>query len=481
EELILDFNNINRIPESIGRLQFIKKISLSFNDLNRLPDQISNLKTLEELNLNAGKIEHVTSYQWLRGFYRSDDPKPFKRVTINQIENFPEDLSKWTAIKKIYLTDNSKINTKQLWNGLLTIPSKEYLLDVENCGITFLPDKGWERFLVKSLNISNNRIEDIPTNIQLAPYLSVINFNQNKLKVSPVNLNQYVGNKAEKALWFIELGILADTSLTRTDDMVLALVKKSRNHHNRKEFKQALADANTALSINDSLAMIKLSLTKMGELNYEMGNYQTAINYLSKAILKNKDDNVRIMNFVIPPFEYRAKSYLKLGDTLSAIKDYETLAENYSDRWGEVGLLYKATGKADQAKASFEKGIIKFQQQIEFNINKKQPVEMYQLSRLELMIIKEEFVRALKYANKLEKDIKLIDHITLLRYLKASAEIGSNAFNSKSKAELLNFIQLNKNLIGGWGYELFDDWLNLTTISQDKKKLIGEINNRIKP
>jgi len=293
-------------------------------------------------------------------------------------------------------------------------------------------------------------------------------------------LNQYVDNRYEKALWFVDLGLISEKELPRTDSMVLALVNKSSNHYYRKEFKHAVELVNTAVSINDSLAMSKIFLTNLGEANYEVGNYHVAIDYLSKAITRDTAGPVRIMNFVIPDFDFRAKSYLKLGDTLSAIRDYVTLAEQFSDSWGEVGLLYKAIHKSKEADIAFEKGLKKYQDQIDYFKKTKQPAEMQQLSLLELMIIKENFRQAIKYAADLEKEFKLIQHLTLLRYLKASAEIGNNSFAMESKSELLNFIKVNKKSISGWGYELFLKWLSITKISKEKETLIRSITDHIK-
>ncbi|MBC7758592.1 MAG: leucine-rich repeat domain-containing protein [Phormidesmis sp. FL-bin-119] len=480
EVLNLDFNNIRHVPVSIGLLQAIKKIGLSYNDLDSLPEQIASLRSLQELNLSTGIISDIKRYD-NRSIYRKDDPNPTKKLTVNRIRNFPEDLSGWISLKKLNLASNSGINNKQLMKGVFTIPSKRYSLDLQNCGIIDLPRQGWQNFFVASLNLRNNQITEVPSGILQAPYLSEINLNNNRLKTSPINLNQHVANRYEKALWFIDLQIMSDKELPKTDSMVLALINKSNNHYNRKEFKQAVELVNIAVGINDSLAMKKIFLTNMGEANYEVGNYRTAIDYLSRAIKQDTASNVRIMNFVVPDFEFRAKSYLKLGDTASAINDYKTLAENFSDSWGDLGLLYKAIRKSDEANIAFEKGIEKYQDQIDHSRKSNQSVEMQQLSVLELLIIKEDFDRAIRFAADLEKEFKSIQHVTLLRYLKASAEIGNNSFDITSKSELLNFIKVNKKSISGWSYELFFKWLNITKISKDKEILMREISDNIKP
>ena len=477
EELILDLNNIRHIPVSIGELRLIKKIGLSNNDLDSLPEQISSLKSLQTLYLSAGEVGNLKRYNMLRAIYRKDDPSPAKRITVNHIKNFPQDLSKWTSLRMLYLDNNTEINTEQLLKGIFTIPSKGYLLSLENCGVSFLPSNGWPSFFPKTLNLRSNQMEEIPSDIVHAPYLTEINLNKNKLKTSPIDLNQYVANEYEKALWFVDLGIISDQKLPKTDDMVLALVKKSQSHYYRKEFKKAVELSNTAVSINDSLAMNKMSLTDIGQANYEVGNYTTAIKYLSKAILRDTAGGIRIMNFVIPDFDFRAKSYLKLGDTLSAIRDYKILAEKFSDSWGDVGLLYKATHQSNEANIALEKGIEKFHDQITYLTKTKQSAALQQLSLLELLIIKEDFKRAILYADTLEKEFKLIEHVTLLRYLKSTAEIGNQSFVLKGKPELLRFININKASISNWDYRLFVKWLTLTKLPKENIILITELTD----
>ena len=480
EDLNLNLNNIRRIPISIGKLQAMKTLNLGFNDLDSLPYEISELKSLQQLYLNTGEANTTKVSNAIRAIWREDDPNPNRKITVNHFKNFPEDLSHWNSLKKLSLINNSEINKEQLFKGLFSIPSKGFLLELQNCGISILPKEGWGSFFVKSLNLRDNQIREIPEEIRLAPFLSEINLNANMLKASPNNLNQYAANKYEKALWFVDLGLISQKELPRTDSMVLALINKSNNHYYRKEFRQAVELEQAAVGINDSLAMKKMFLTNMGEANYEVGNYNKAIDYLTKALRTDTAGRVKIMNFVVPDFEFRAMSYLKLKDTLSAINDYKILAEKYSDKWGDVGLLYRSIHQSDSASIAYERGIKKYVDNIDYFKKTKQSSEMHQLSLLELMIISEDFNRAIKYAAEIKKDFKLVQHIVLFNYLKASAEIGNNSFDKKSLPELLNYINLNKKFILGWGYDLFSKWLSITTISKDKKDLINDIMENIK-
>lgn len=479
--LLLGSNNIKTIPKSIGELRALKKLDLSFNDLDSLPREMEDLSAIEELNLYSATVDGAKRNNYMRGIYRKEDPNPKRKISVNHLKNFPRNLDKWGNLKKIFLNNNTEINSAQVFEGLFSSPAKAYQVELENCGIEALPVTGWNKFFAGDLNLGGNKISVVPENIKSAPYLYKINLNRNNLKTQPVNLNQYVDNQYEKQLWFVDLGIINENDLPRTDSMVLALVNKSNNHYYRKEFNRSVDLANKALKINENLAISKFYNNNLGESFYEVGEYEKAIKYLTKAIQRDTAGGVRIMNFVIPDFEFRAKSYLKQKDTVSAIKDYETLAQNFSDSWGDVGLLYKSIGNNTAANDAFSKGIKKYEDQIAYAKKNKQAVEMQQLSLLELMIVKEDFKNAEKYSDELGREFNNIAHKTLLAYLKACSQIGNGSFDYYSLPKLYSNIDLNKKSVTGWGYELFFKWLRITKIPKDKAITMREITDRIKP
>jgi hypothetical protein len=185
------------------------------------------------------------------------------------------------------------------------------------------------------------------------------------------------------------------------------------------------------------------------------------------------------MNFIQPDFEFRAKSYLKLGDTLSAIKDYEILSlEFHQSNWGDIGLLYKSIGMQEESNKAFSAGIKNYKETIDFNQKRKQEIDLYELSLLELMIVSEDFSSAIKYANEIKGDVRGIGHATLLSYLEATAKIGlGQEVNLKA---LQDMVISNKKSISGWGYELFYKWLRITKISLEKVNKMRAITDSIK-
>ncbi|MES2445839.1 MAG: hypothetical protein V4546_01580 [Bacteroidota bacterium] len=474
-------NKIQHLPNDFGQMKLLKELNLSANNLVELPASFANLSLLEKIYLAGGVTDQKDKKDPFRENYRKDSPYAAYNGGSNQIAALPNDLSRWKHLKKIDLSNLTNLGNEAIL-ALRTISSNGYSIEFENGNITELPKDGWSKFNVGVLNLRNNKIKELPRDIVNAPFLSSYNFNQNRLPSKPINQNSYAANKYQKLAWFTEFGFIDPNKLPIVDSMALALVEKSSSHYYRKEFKQSVEAANQAIRINRELALGRIIKGNLGEANYQIGKYNEAIELLTAAIKRDTAGNVRIMNFVVPNFEFRAKSFLKIGDTLSAIKDYETLAlNNWSDSWAETGLLYAVLNDKEKSKIAFEKGIKKYQSQIDYGKKQKNNIELEQLSLLELLIIAEKFIDAEKYAQELKKDIKSNANLTILAYLNASVKIALNKSEEVDETGLMQIISTNKKTIESWSYELFFKWLRVTKIDEVKAKHIRRITDAIKP
>ncbi len=502
DSLIISFNKLTHLPDDFGSLRNLKTIDFSYNKIQALPFSVGSLIKLEELflvdnNLSAlpESLSKLTSIHKLvlsnsekksknndysgREIFRKDDPRSNRAYGENTFSLLPKDLSGWTSLKGIYISQHTMLNEVELFKSMFTIGAKNFSVELENANITTLPTEGWKNFNIGQLNLGSNKIASIPKDIVNAPYLTGISLYRNSLPSKPFNLNSGVNNMYQKLLWFRELGFINQADLPKVDSMALAYVEKSDSHYYRKEFSKMVEAAQNAIQINPALAKSKLSIRYLGEAKYETGDYSGAIADLTIAIKKDTAGNVRIMNFVTPDFEFRAKSYLKLGDTLSAIKDYETLSINFhQDKWGDVGLLYKSIGKLQEAKKAFEAGKAYYKETIDFNTKNKQDNEMYELSLLELTIIAEDFHSAIKYAAEIKTNMKKIGPQTLFFYLDAVAKIGANT--SINFGILNDHIVANKKNISGWSFELLFKWLRVTKIQPNKTDQIRRLTDAIK-
>lgn len=477
--LNLASNKIQHLPNDFGQMKLLKELNLSANNLVELPASFANLSLLEKIYLTGGVTDQKDKKDPFREIYRKDSPYAAYTGGSNQIAVLPNDLSKWSKLKKIGLSNLMSLGNDAIL-ALQTISSKGYSVEFENGNITELPTDGWEKFNVGVLNLRNNRITELPKNIIKAPFLTSYNFNQNRLPSKPINQNSYAANKYEKLLWFKDFGFIKEHDLPKTDSMALAYIEKSSTHYYRKEYHKTIEAAESAIRINKQLADQRLNIRNLGEAKFFTQDYKGAIENLTKAIKNDTAGKVRIMNFVNPDFVYRAKSYLKIGDTLSAINDYRILGEKFNeDTWGEIGLLYHATGDNEKSKSSFAKGVASYTNYISEAKKRKYDVELKQLSLLELLIIAEDFRKAQQYVSEIKNEIKGMGNKLLFNYLDACVKIANNqAVNLKQLKEML---ANDKKSVENWSYELFFKWLHLTKIEKQKAQSMRELSDVIKP
>lgn len=473
-------NNLNKLPESFGQLKRLEELNLSANDLVELPSSFKELSSIQTLYLSNSKQKNEgTAKDMYREIYRKDSPYSANGGGLNHFAKLPDDLSQWSKLKKISLSNVTSLGNDALL-ALQTVTSKGYSIELENGSITQLPKNGWQKFNVGVLNLRNNSIEELPVDIINASFLRAYNFNQNHLPTKPINQNSSAANKYEKLLWFNEFGLIPDQDLPKIDSMALAYIEKSSTHYYRKEHPKSLENAQKALNINPLLAEKRLNIRNIGESKFFTENYKGAVESFTKAIKVDTAGGVRIMNFVIPDFTYRAKSYLKLGDTLSAINDYKILAEKFhEDTWGDIALLYKSIGDKVNAEASFKKGIKQYSDYIGDAKKRKYNVELKQLSLLELIIIAEDFKKANEYATNIQEEIKGKGNKVLFDYLDACAKIGVETKVNLDTTRAT--LKSGKKEVQNWGYELFFKWLRITKIDAKKALLMRELTDLIKP
>ena len=88
------------LPESIGRLKFLKILILSYNKLTTLPESIGNLLSLQTLDLGNNEItslpESICNLKSLE----------ILKLAKNKIESLPESMGNLQSLKELRLEDN---------------------------------------------------------------------------------------------------------------------------------------------------------------------------------------------------------------------------------------------------------------------------------------------------------------------------------------------------------------------------------------
>ncbi|XP_062854536.1 leucine-rich repeat-containing protein 47 [Trichomycterus rosablanca] len=151
QSLILCRNNITSAPKTIGELKSLKVLDLSVNNLQNLPEEICCLNELTTLNVSCNKISALPG-----GLNRCT-----KLSSINVCKN---------ALS--FLPDDLFSPSLELLN---TIIASENCIDHLNPDIHNLP-------ALKVLDMSNNKLSEIPFELADCSKLKEINFKGNSLK-----------------------------------------------------------------------------------------------------------------------------------------------------------------------------------------------------------------------------------------------------------------------------------------------------------
>ncbi|MFD2967034.1 leucine-rich repeat domain-containing protein [Sphingobacterium bambusae] len=470
ENLDVSVNHLKQLPASIGSLKRLKTLNVSHNLLTTMPDEIGTLSSLEYLQAQNNVPTHHSLYDGSRKIYRKDDPKTDREVFVSSLNSFPKDLSSWSNMKSINLSHND-FSSFDVMKALLTIPAKGFNIDLSNAHVRTLPDSGWDNFLVTALRLNGNQIDTLPEDIVSAPILSVLNLQNNNLPKTPKNYNTHAGKRNEVLLYFEQVGLLHEEELPKNNDMAVALMEKSYQYFlYDKDYRSSLEMYQKALRFDPDVVLRSLDVRNLGEAYYHMQHYREAIHYLTRAIQQDTVGPVRIMNFVVPDFEYRAKSYLALQDTSSALQDYLELAQRF-DRayWTHIGMLYQQMSLKNSASEAYQRVIDYYQTQIDHpDVNKDQK-ELAMLCIMETYILSHKYDAAGQYAKAIDGKFTEENLLPIFDYLKAVTDLALGKQTDFSPALFKGKVSRR------WGYDLLLSWLKTAKLEDSKSSLINDM------
>ena len=157
-ELKLDTNDLRELPEEIGKLHSLERLSLSNNFLSNLPDTLINLKNLKCLHLTNNIFEEIPECIYELSITSLD----FTSNKLKKLDRRLSDLNKTLRVLSVY--DNAIIELEpwikelneldQFWfgqNRIKVIPREITLIEKIDWAVSYF-----------SIIFENNPIEKPP-------------------------------------------------------------------------------------------------------------------------------------------------------------------------------------------------------------------------------------------------------------------------------------------------------------------------------
>lgn len=197
--LILKCNKITEVCSNLGDLTNLAILDLSDNELRSLPDELATLFHLKTLFLGGNPIKTVRNdilrdSKRIISYIKTSHCNNQRHSSTDGVSSLTESTTNEIKIDK-YTLDRSK--TLGLCK-VIHIPESLYEIakdtkveqaDLSSNNITQVNDKLFDIVTIRELDLSNNLIEHLPTDLLKLNHLVYLNLEKNKLCDIDVNLN----------------------------------------------------------------------------------------------------------------------------------------------------------------------------------------------------------------------------------------------------------------------------------------------------
>ena len=211
-------NPIAQLPSSVGAWRAVKTVSLTLPFLDKLPGQIGQWQALCQLTIDSDRLlllpNELTDCQQITDL----------SITGNRLVGLPETIGKLTRLQTLTVSGRTDSQTGPGQGQLVALPASLtnclHLTDLQirdqqqfdgvealqvmtafpalrrlslvNCGLTELSNVPWKRLPMLFLNLSKNRVSQLPAAFMEMPHLQQINLSETNL---PQHLNRFFNTK----------------------------------------------------------------------------------------------------------------------------------------------------------------------------------------------------------------------------------------------------------------------------------------------
>jgi hypothetical protein len=173
--LYLYTNRLTGLPDWLGELSGLQRLSVMNNQLERLPESLTQLTGLTTLGLSFNTLRTVP--EWL-----GDLPAlTHLDLTVNGLSELPASLGRLTGLDSLVLAGNWLTRLPDPLTGLAELTK----LNVNHNELAALPDAIGDLRALTTLNLSVNRLTDLPASFSELGALTSLDLSHNRFTTAP--------------------------------------------------------------------------------------------------------------------------------------------------------------------------------------------------------------------------------------------------------------------------------------------------------
>ncbi|TAE24264.1 MAG: hypothetical protein EAZ91_20780 [Cytophagales bacterium] len=507
KELTIRQTKLKMLPSTIGKLQNLAWLQVSQSDLLTLPTEIGNCSGLQFINLEGNPLIGLpASIGRLKKLLTLTIQGGENGVT--KLEELPDSLRYCTELTQVRLGNLPNLAANEAFMTLLALP-KLFQLDMVQTPLSQLPLSGWRESNVTMLNLSSNALTELPPALLEAPKLRTISLFENPL---PKGVAGSFNHVDQLRVAMAEAGWATLDNLPRKSTHIAeGFIRSSGFHAMKQEWSEAEDDLTKAIGYAPD-SVVSPMYAQRAEFYFFRKQFDKSFADIEQALANWPALKLPITMGNAPMSEqtkltnralwWWRKSVVRqaLGQTDAALADINhtvtllppsmsVASSGRNLRYGSGGMpparleamVYTEQGKLLALKNRFLEADSAFSRAMRAYELVPFADPGSHLTIVELGIITGQYARAKTALVRMPERQRQDGFALLAEYLKQAAQVAEGTSTGPDAvAALKTFINNTPGRIAGWSFELFDNWLNRTTLPTDRRDALRELTTLVK-
>lgn len=178
ERLILDNNDLNKLPGKLKKLRQLKKLDWSHILIAHTKAKLPKLKSLEYLDLSENAFYKIANLKKLKKLKTLD-------LSSNAFTKIPvKSLQRSAKLENLILDKNEQLKIVRM--NYSAIPNLK-VLKLGSCDLTAIDESLYGLTSLQELQLPENNLQNIPGGISNLKQLKTLSFYENELKTLPAD------------------------------------------------------------------------------------------------------------------------------------------------------------------------------------------------------------------------------------------------------------------------------------------------------